>query len=91
MDNLESSTYEVFERDPVKYAQYEKAVYQALLDRVPAAMSTSSPLLSSAATPVSAVASSTGSALITSPQPSSAYPITVIMVVGAGRGPLVQV
>lgn len=23
-DNLESATYEVFEKDPVKYAQYEK-------------------------------------------------------------------
>lgn len=32
-DNLSSSTYEVFERDPVKYAQYEKAIYQALHDR----------------------------------------------------------
>lgn len=31
-DNLESSTYEVFERDPVKYAQYEKAIYKALQD-----------------------------------------------------------
>lgn len=33
MDNLESSTYEVFERDPVKYNQYEKAIFHALLDR----------------------------------------------------------
>lgn len=24
MDNLESTTYEIFERDPVKYAMYEK-------------------------------------------------------------------
>lgn len=32
-DNLESSTYEVFERDPIKYNQYEKAIYAALLDR----------------------------------------------------------
>lgn len=24
MDNLESQTYEVFEKDPVKYAEYEK-------------------------------------------------------------------
>lgn len=31
-DNLESSTYEVFERDPVKYAQYEQAIYKALQD-----------------------------------------------------------
>ena len=35
MDNLESATYEVFEKDPIKYSQYEQAVYQALLDRVP--------------------------------------------------------
>jgi len=24
MDNLESQTYETFEKDPVKYVQYEK-------------------------------------------------------------------
>ncbi|KAG8908002.1 methyltransferase protein [Tulasnella sp. 403] len=33
MDNLQSATYEVFERDPVKYAQYEQAIYLALCDR----------------------------------------------------------
>lgn len=33
IDNLESSTYEVFERDPVKYDQYERAIYKALSDR----------------------------------------------------------
>lgn len=32
MDNLESSTYEVFERDPVKYQRYEDAVAAALCD-----------------------------------------------------------
>uniref|UniRef100_A0A060TI24 Protein arginine N-methyltransferase n=1 Tax=Blastobotrys adeninivorans TaxID=409370 RepID=A0A060TI24_BLAAD len=32
-DNLESSTYEVFERDPIKYSQYEKALYHAFLDK----------------------------------------------------------
>eukprot|EP01121_Diplochlamys_sp_Union-15-3_P004431 TRINITY_DN1457_c0_g1_i1.p1 TRINITY_DN1457_c0_g1~~TRINITY_DN1457_c0_g1_i1.p1 ORF type:complete len:617 (+),score=84.84 TRINITY_DN1457_c0_g1_i1:91-1941(+) len=31
MDNLESQTYEVFEKDPVKYKKYEEAVYQALI------------------------------------------------------------
>lgn len=30
MDNLEAQTYEVFERDPVKYAQYEEAIRKAL-------------------------------------------------------------
>lgn len=31
-DQLHSSNYELFEKDPVKYAQYEKAIHQALLD-----------------------------------------------------------
>ena len=35
MDNLESQTYEVFEKDPVKYTQYQRAIYEALIDRVP--------------------------------------------------------
>ncbi|KAJ1338961.1 hypothetical protein BSLG_006100 [Batrachochytrium salamandrivorans] len=56
MDNLESATYEVFEKDPIKYQQYELAVYQALVDRVP----------------------------------SGSDIVTTIMVVGAGRGPLVD-
>lgn len=30
MDNLESQTYEAFEKDPVKYSQYEKAIVRAL-------------------------------------------------------------
>ncbi|CED84658.1 Protein kinase inhibitor [Phaffia rhodozyma] len=33
MDDLQSSTYEVFERDPVKYKNYEEAVVLALNDR----------------------------------------------------------
>ncbi|KAF9437106.1 hypothetical protein BGZ76_001979 [Entomortierella beljakovae] len=57
-DNLESSTYETFEKDPIKYQQYELAIEKALLDR---------------------------------PSPSDGSPdVTVIMVVGAGRGPLVN-
>lgn len=35
MDNLESQTYEVFEKDPVKYSEYERAITQALIDRIP--------------------------------------------------------
>lgn len=34
-DNLESITYEVFEKDPVKYDQYEKAIKAALDARDP--------------------------------------------------------
>ena len=51
MDNLESQTYEVFEKDPVKYKNYQEAVRLALLERLD-------------------------------------KPIT-LMVLGAGRGPLV--
>lgn len=35
MDNLESQTYEVFEKDPVKYREYERAMYMAISDRIP--------------------------------------------------------
>uniref|UniRef100_A0AAG5DYL6 Protein arginine N-methyltransferase n=1 Tax=Anopheles atroparvus TaxID=41427 RepID=A0AAG5DYL6_ANOAO len=34
-DNLDSATYEIFERDPVKYIFYQNAIEQALTDRVP--------------------------------------------------------
>ncbi|CAM9492940.1 unnamed protein product, partial [Ectocarpus sp. 12 AP-2014] len=56
MDNLESQTYEAFEKDPVKYKQYERAIVKALeLEKKKEGVDT-----------------------------------TVLMVVGAGRGPLVQ-
>lgn len=29
-DNLESQTYEIFEKDPVKYREYQNAIYQAI-------------------------------------------------------------
>jgi protein arginine N-methyltransferase 5 len=56
-DNLESQTYETFERDGRKYKVYGEAVRQALLDKVPPS--------------------------------EAATTVTVLMVVGAGRGPLV--
>ncbi|XP_052867617.1 protein arginine N-methyltransferase 5 [Anopheles cruzii] len=34
-DNLDNFTYEVFEKDPVKYIRYQDAIEQALRDRVP--------------------------------------------------------
>jgi len=61
-DNLESQTYETFERDGAKYEAYGEAVRRLLEDRVRAH-------------------GGAGGA-----QPA---PTTVIMVVGAGRGPLV--
>ena len=58
MDNLESGTYEVFEKDPVKYSEYQKAIQLALIDRIPTnEISTKE---------------------------------VVVMVLGAGRGPLVS-
>lgn len=56
-NDLSSFTYEVFEKDPIKYIRYQEAVQQALLDRV-------------------------------SPEQADTV-VTTIMVVGAGRGPLV--
>ncbi|KAJ7104203.1 PRMT5-domain-containing protein [Mycena belliarum] len=32
MDNLQSVTYQTFEQDPVKYRNYEEAIYHALVD-----------------------------------------------------------
>nr|XP_039272959.1 protein arginine N-methyltransferase 5-like [Styela clava] len=58
MDNLESSTYEIFERDPIKYKKYEEAVYRCLLDQIP--------------------------------DSAKEQQTAVIMVLGAGRGPLVR-
>ncbi|XP_052211618.1 protein arginine N-methyltransferase 1.5 isoform X2 [Diospyros lotus] len=58
MDNLEAQTYETFEKDTVKYLQYQRAISKALLDRI----------------------SDEDASKIT----------TVLMVVGAGRGPLVR-
>lgn len=58
MDNLEAQTYETFEKDTVKYSQYQRAVSKALLDRVP--------------------------------DEKASTTVTVLMVVGAGRGPLVR-
>eukprot|EP00922_Rhytidocystis_sp_ex-Travisia-forbesii_P064358 GHVS01095649.1.p1 GENE.GHVS01095649.1~~GHVS01095649.1.p1 ORF type:complete len:729 (-),score=89.07 GHVS01095649.1:300-2486(-) len=61
-DNLESLTYETFEKDPVKYAQYEEAIRRCLADRH---------------RQQSDIATATSSG-------------PVIVVMGAGRGPLVH-
>ncbi|XP_058791996.1 protein arginine N-methyltransferase 5 [Phymastichus coffea] len=60
MDNLESGTYEVFEKDPIKYAEYQSAIQNALTDLG-----------------------------LKKKQLNDKEPI-VVMVVGAGRGPLVR-
>jgi len=58
MDNLESQTYEVFEKDPIKYSEYQAAITAALTD------------------------------LVTEEELETRE--LVVMVVGAGRGPLVR-
>nr|A2X0Q3.2 RecName: Full=Protein arginine N-methyltransferase 5; AltName: Full=Shk1 kinase-binding protein 1 homolog [Oryza sativa Indica Group] len=58
MDNLEAQTYETFEKDTVKYTQYQRAIAKALVDRVS--------------------------------DDDVSTTKTVLMVVGAGRGPLVR-
>ena len=81
-DNLESQTYEVFEKDVTKYQTYEKAILQAINSSSRPAASDSSP-----AEPTTTASTSQpnghGSA-------SSRAHALVIMVVGAGRGPLVR-
>ena len=57
-DNLDTGTYEVFEKDPVKYFFYQQAIEQVLIDKVP--------------------------------EDQIGQKTTIIMVVGAGRGPLVR-
>ena len=58
MDNLESQTYEVFEKDPVKYSEYQAAMTAALSDMVA--------------------------------EEERKSRVITLMVVGAGRGPLVR-
>ncbi|KAL5074258.1 hypothetical protein RYX36_013242 [Vicia faba] len=58
MDNLEARTYETFEKDAMKYIQYQRAVSKAMLDMIPDNEAPTKTL--------------------------------VLMVVGAGRGPLVR-
>ncbi|XP_065315187.1 protein arginine N-methyltransferase 5-like [Gordionus sp. m RMFG-2023] len=57
-DNLDSYTYEIFEKDAPKYVAYEEAIYNCLLDVAPS----------------------------NNEKPDHK---TIIMVVGAGRGPLI--
>lgn len=56
MDNLESQTYEIFEKDPVKYREYQNAIYEAIKTTISKLKEEKK---------------------------------IIIMVVGAGRGPLV--
>lgn len=73
-DNLESATYEVFEGDPVKYDQYEKAIAAAMAD------------WKTLNRPSSAIPRPGAAAV---PEGVPTIPELVVAVAGAGRGPLV--
>lgn len=57
-DNLDTFTYEIFEKDPVKYLFYQKAIEAAIIDKVPDDQIENNTI--------------------------------ILMVLGAGRGPLVR-
>ena len=75
-DNLESQTYEVFEKDTTKYTMYEEAILMALRELPAAACKDNA-------------ASGPADAPAPLPNGNPRRPV-IIMVVGAGRGPLVK-
>ena len=81
-DDLEFCTYETFEKDPIKYANYQRAVECCVQD-----MLTQTGVLDRIGPETSSMASTAPSMW------HGRYPYThkiTIMVVGAGRGPLVD-
>ncbi|KAG2500070.1 hypothetical protein HYH03_002347 [Edaphochlamys debaryana] len=95
-DNLESQTYETFEKDVQKYKLYEEAVYRALRDRhcPPPAKQAPNPVSLSELDAPSASGSGSGEASSSGRTAAGGKqggrPTVTLMVVGAGRGPLVR-
>lgn len=85
-DNLESQTYETFERDATKYIAYEEAIMQALQDRLANAASQDIGPPGSLDTDPNMAGFDEDPMGTDPPGPRT----TVLMVVGAGRGPLVR-
>lgn len=102
-DHLEFQTYEVFEQDPVKYAKYQEAIVRALRDysdtitttTTTTTMMTTTTVAANSATTNASDAATTATAMDTTeegelpPLSSSISRTYIILVVGAGRGPLV--
>lgn len=81
MDNLESQTYETFERDPMKYIKYEEAITRALLHLHNKRQLENRTSTSTARSAEEGAAKMEG---------ETAPPLELVLtVVGAGRGPLV--
>lgn len=76
-DNLDSETYRVMEKDPVKYSQYERALYRAMQDLAPRSGSRDR---------YSSIPSPGGDG----GDRGQGREVLHVLVVGAGRGPLVQ-
>ncbi|CAH8605652.1 unnamed protein product [Dicrocoelium dendriticum] len=84
-DNLSSGTYSVFEMDPYKYRAYEDAIHQALLHR-----SGRSKLLKCSGDVDSTLIAPEDSHRSDASEAVDAEALLVVMVLGAGRGPLVH-
>ena len=82
-DNLESQTYEVFEKDTTKYVMYEDAILLALREVHPERAGADA---GDRPAPEAGAAQPNGRAT----EPGGSGRAVVIMVVGAGRGPLVR-
>ncbi|KAF6779390.1 hypothetical protein AHF37_00951 [Paragonimus kellicotti] len=81
-DNLSSTTYSIFEMDPYKYQAYETAIYEALQHRIKCNQRTQSPHGPNDTSP-----NKMANGPLETGSPSSDP--QVVMVLGAGRGPLV--
>ena len=104
MDNLESATYEVFEGDPVKYQQYEDAIYKAIIDISVKKKATIAAKAALAAKEAGEGETNSDSQSTSAEGPSAPHSKVsaakapkstqteqlVVMIVGAGRGPIVE-
>jgi len=88
-DNLEFCTYETFERDPVKYERYRRAVELALQDKISKGH-LDEDRVNSITNAESSMLQHQNSEQDTSSGSNEFICRVEILVVGAGRGPLVQ-
>lgn len=77
-DNLDTHTYNVFEKDPVKYNQYQKAIAQALIDLQKQSTEANTKYIEDRVKDIDLNEQTVKDKTIT------------VMVLGAGRGPLVR-
>lgn len=88
MDNLESQIYETFEKDPVKYANYQAAIAKALHAMIQR-LSTEKGGMENGNEDGSVEAQNDDEFIVDKQSMNFCPSPIVVMVVGAGRGPLV--